>query len=120
MNALSAEFEDLKQISLDEILRIRSPGTYLVRVDGHSMVGAGIFSGDILIVDKAGEAKHGSIVVAAVNGEAFCKRLCFEDGNCILRSESSKYPPRQILESDTFEVWGVVTHSVRDHDKRQG
>jgi len=102
--------------SLDDYLHLRAPSVYLVRVEGNSMQGAGIFSGDLLVVDRQVDAKPGHIVIAAVNGEPMCKRFCREYDRHILRSENKRYPDRYILEGDTFEVWGVVVHSIRSHD----
>jgi len=107
---------DNVELSLDEVLNIRAPGTYLVRVEGDSMQGAGIFSGDLLVVDKAVEPKRGKLVIAVVNGEPLCKRLDYTGDMPLLRSENRRYPPRYILEGDDFNIWGVVTHSLRSHD----
>ncbi|WP_426811683.1 LexA family protein (plasmid) [Pseudomonas sp. WOUb67] len=106
---------DALSISLDDLLQLRAPSVYLVRVEGDSMQGAGIFSGDLLIVDRQVQAQHGHIIIAAVNGEPLCKRLSLEHGQIVLRPENKKYPARYIIEGDSFEVWGVVSHSVRSH-----
>lgn len=111
-------FEELpgaQVLSLDELMNIRAPQTYLVRVEGDSMQGAGIFSGDLLVVDKGDEAIRGRVVIAVINGEPMCKRLDFESGTPVLRSENPRYPSRYIVEGDTFEIWGVVRYSLRDH-----
>lgn len=108
---------DQQKISLDDLLNIRSPGTYLVKVEGDSMEGAGIFSGDIIIVDKGMEPVEGKIVIALVDQEATVKYLTFTSGMPVLRSANPKYPPRYILENSEFSVWGVVTHSIRDHER---
>jgi DNA polymerase V len=105
-------------LSLDALLSIRAPGTYLVKVEGDSMQGAGIFTGDLLVVDRSRDPVRGNIVIAVINGEPMCKRLDFAGRDPVLRSENPQYPPRYILETDTFEVWGVVRHSLRDHDRR--
>ena len=104
-----------KIISLDELFDLRAPHVYLVKVEGDSMQGAGIFSGDVVIVDRGRDAEHGDIIIAAVNNEPVCKRLHSRDGVVILKSENPAYPPRYILEGDEFLVWGVVRFSVRDH-----
>lgn len=103
-------------LSLDDLFNLRAPHMYLVRIDGDSMQGAGIFDGDLVIVDRALEARHGHIVIAAVNGEPLCKRLHRVGGEVALRSENPRYPPRYILEGDELAIWGVVTFSVRSHD----
>ena len=106
-----------KHISLDELFDIRAPHVYLVKIEGDSMQGAGIYSGDLVIVDRSLYAEHGDIVIAALNSEPVCKRLHMRDDSLILQSENSKYPPRHVMEGDELVIWGVVKYSVRDHDK---
>lgn len=102
-------------LSLDELMNLRAPETYLVRVEGDSMQDAGIFCGDILVVDKARDAVRGEVIIAVINGEPMCKRLDYSGPDPLLRSENPRYPPRYILEGDDFDVWGVVRYSLRDH-----
>lgn len=109
------DLDGAQTLSLDELMNIRAPESYLVRVEGDSMQGAGIFSGDLLVVDKAAEPVSGRVVIAVVNGEPVCKRLDYEHGAPVLRSENPRYPSRYIIEGDTFEIWGVVRFSLRDH-----
>lgn len=104
-----------KHISLDEILNIRAPHVYLISIAGDSMQGAGIFDGDLAIVDRALEAAHNDIVVALLNNDPVCKRLCKRGNQMILLSENPKYPPRYVLEGDELAIWGVITNSVRSH-----
>lgn len=106
-----------RKISLDELLDIRAPHMYLVRIEGNSMVGAGIFSGDLVAVDRSIEAEHGHIVIAAINTEPVCKRLHKRGQEVILKSENREYPPRYVMEGDELIIWGVVTFSVRSHEK---
>lgn len=105
-----------REISLDEILQIRAPHTYLVRSGGDSMIRAGIHDGDLLVVDRSSEAVTGDIIIAAVNGEPTVKRLAKDGDQVVLRAENPKYPPRYILEGDELLVWGVVRYSIRCHD----
>lgn len=64
-----------RRIDLNELL-IQHPGaTYFVKSSGDSMIGAGIGDGDLLVVDSSRKAVHGSIVIAAVDGEFTVKRL---------------------------------------------
>lgn len=104
-----------QKISLDELLNIRAPHMYLVRISGRSMEGAGIFEGDLAVVDRSIEAKHGHIVIGCVNNEPTCKRLCLNGSRVILMSENRDYPARHILEGEEYSTWGVVTFSVRSH-----
>ncbi|MFL6970055.1 peptidase S24 [Pseudomonas sp. A25(2017)] len=104
-----------QQISLDEVLNIRAPHVYLASISGDSMQGAGIFDGDLAVVDRSMEPAHGHIVVALLNNEPVCKRLCVRDRQMILLSENPKYPPRYVLEGDELVIWGVITSTVRSH-----
>ena len=104
-----------KEISLDELLGIRAPHVYLVRIDGDSMQGVGIFSGDLAVVDRAIEPGHGHVVVALLNNDPICKRLCLRGKSIVLQSENPKYPDRYVLEGDELTVWGVITYTVRSH-----
>lgn len=110
-----AAMSDQRILSLDELFNIRDAATYLVRVEGDSMEGAGIFSGDLLVVSKALEPVRGNIIIAILNNDPLCKRLDFVGSMPVLRSENPHYGSRHILEGDDFSVWGVVTHSIRQH-----
>jgi DNA polymerase V len=107
-----------KHISLDELFDIRAPHVYLVRIDGDSMQGAGIYSGDLVVVDRSIDAVSGDIVIAALNFEPFCKRLLLRENAVMLLSENSKYPARHVMEGDDLVIWGVVKYSVRDHENK--
>lgn len=83
--------------------------TFLVTATGDSMVDAGIYSGDVLIVDKSLEAVDGNIVIAAVNGELTVKRLSRKNGYVQLLPANSKYKPIDITDEHDVVIWGVVT-----------
>lgn len=102
-------------LSLDELLDIDAPHTYLVRAEGDSMTGAGILDGDVLVVSRALTGRHGDVVIAAINGETFVKRLNIRGDQVVLCSENPRYPPRYVLEGDDLMIWGVVTDSIRRH-----
>ncbi|WP_426619402.1 LexA family protein [Pseudomonas rustica] len=106
-----------KHISLDELFNIRAPHVYLVKIEGDSMQGAGIYGGDLIIVDRSVYAEHGDIVIAALNSEPICKRLHMRQHEVILMSENPKYPARHVMEGDELLIWGVVKYSVRSHEK---
>ena len=86
--------------------------TYIFRVKGNAMTDAGIFDGDVLIVDRSIEAKHNDIVLLTLNNEFIVKRLYQRAGLIKLVSENPIYPALVIKEGDDFAVWGVVTNSV--------
>lgn len=106
-----------KLISLDELFEIRAPHVYLAKISGDSMQGAGIFNGDLVIVDRSKTARHGDIVIAALNTECVCKRLSIQGDQVVLMAENPKYPPRYVMEGDDLVIWGVVNYSVRDHER---
>jgi len=76
------------------------------------MLGAGIHSNDILVVDRALEPKHGSVVIAVINGELTVKRLHQKDSQLLLLAENDDYYPIEINEHTDFQIWGVVTNVV--------
>lgn len=86
--------------------------TFFVRVAGDSMRGAGIFSGDLLIVDRSLSAKDGSIIVAILAGEFTVKRLKICNGNFSLIPENPAYPIVKLTAETDFQVWGVVTYVI--------
>ena len=89
--------------------------TFVVRVDGDSMAGAGIYNGDLLVVDRSLDAKSGHIVVAVVNGEMTVKRLLIERKRIRLVPENPAYKPIEIREGADLVIWGVVAHVIRSY-----
>ena len=100
-------------IDLNAHLVAHPAATFFVRVKGDSMVGAGIHHGDLLVVDRALEARSGSIVVAVVDGELTVKRLRLEGERVWLMPENPAYPPLEIRDGMALHLWGVVAHAVR-------
>lgn len=99
-------------LDLNEHLIKHPAATFFVRVTGDSMIGAGINSGDILIVDRSVSAVNGSIIVAVVNGEFTVKRLAGRGGVILLCPENPAYEPIEVKNGVEFEVWGVVMHVI--------
>lgn len=102
-----------KTLDVHDLLVKHPDSTFFVRVEGDSMEGAGIFSGDVLVVDRSLEARTGKIVVAAVNGELVVKRLGMLAGQSVLLSENAAYSPIIISADEDCFIWGVVTGSAR-------
>lgn len=102
-----------KTLDLNDLLIDNPTATFFVRVEGDSMEGAGIFSGDVLVVDRSVPAVHGKIVVAAVYGEMVVKRLEKTATTTELVSENPEYAPIKIMDNDDCFIWGVVVGSVR-------
>ncbi len=107
-----------RSLDLNELLIKHPAATFFVRVSGNSMVGAGIHSGDILIVDRAEMPASNSIVIAALNGELTVKRFVKTGGGVYLLAESPEYDPMQITPEMSFEVWGVVIHVIHSFSRK--
>jgi DNA polymerase V len=102
-----------KSLDLNEYLVKHEAATFFVRISGDSMKGAGIFSGDLAVVDRSLKPVHGSVIVACLNGETTCKRLRLVKNKVVLASENPDYPAVEVdPASGDFEVWGVVTHVI--------
>ena len=101
-----------KRIDLNEHLIRNKEATFIFRVKGDSMIGAGIYEGDALLVDRSMDPKHNNIVIAQLNNEFTVKRLYRRGGVVKLIAENNIYPPRLIKEEDDFLVWGVVTFNL--------
>ena len=88
----------------------RRASSYVVTAAGESMLRAGIFDGDKLIVDRAVNAVSGHIVIAVLDGELTVKRLWIgADGQVLLRAENPLYPDVQVAALSELSIWGVVT-----------
>jgi DNA polymerase V len=107
--------EDLgaSRIDLTALLVTHAQATYFLKASGHSMVEAGIFDGDIMVVDKAIKPRHGHIVVAIVDGDFTVKRLYQRAGRVKLRAANVTFPEIVPKDGQTIEVWGVVTATIK-------
>lgn len=101
-----------QSLDLNELIVKHPAATFFVRVEGDSMLGAGIQSGDILVVDRSLQASNGKIVVAILNGEFTVKRIVFTPQGIKLLAENPAYPPLHIHPEADFQVWGVVTYVI--------
>jgi len=106
--------EDAGGIALDlNDLLVKHPiSTFYLRVEGDSMTGAGITSGDIVVVDKSLEVRDGDIVVAAVDGEFTLKRLKKQGREAWLMAEHPGYPPIALHDATEAQIWGVITYVI--------
>lgn len=102
-------------LDLNEHLIKHPAATFLVRVEGDSMSGAGIQAGDLLVVDRAREPQSGSIVIAVVDGELTVKRLRVEKKRVRLVPENPAYRPIEVGRGTDVVVWGVVAHAIRSY-----
>lgn len=101
-----------KKLDLNHYLIKHPAATFFVRVGGDSMIDAGIFPEDILIVDRALEARSGQIIVAIINGSFTVKRFVRDNQEIRLVAANVKYKPILIKEADELQIWGVVTYVI--------
>jgi len=102
-------------IDLTRLLVQNPPATYLWRVDGSSMRDAGIYDGDILIVDRSLDPRDNDVVVATVDGERTLKRLHLKNGRPFLSLENADMPSYELSELTDVEIWGVVVCNIHFH-----
>ena len=104
-----------RALDLNELLIENPAATFAVKITGDSMTGAGILPNDIAIVNRARKPTNGSIVLALLNSEFTVKRFRVKDGQITLQAENPAYPDTPITEGTDFEVWGVVSASLRKY-----
>lgn len=107
-------YSDRLDLTEHLVIRGQEASTFIIRVSGWSMMGAGIFDGDECIVDRARTPKQGSVVVAIVNAELTIKRLGKVDGKIAWLPENAHFTPITFGEGETLEIWGVVTPCLRN------
>jgi repressor LexA len=83
---------------------------FALKVKGTSMINAGIYDGDIVIVRQQDTSDNGQIVAAMVNGEATIKRFFKEHGHYRLQPENDAMNPIIV---DHAEILGIVVSSIR-------
>ena len=101
------------RLSLDEHLIQNKNATFFVRAKGNSMTGAGIFDGDLLVVDKSLSPSSGDIVIAIVDGDLTVKRYIRRAEKVILKAENPSFKEIELQDGQELQVWGVVTSTVK-------
>lgn len=104
-------------LDINELMIQNGPATFFLTVEGNSMVGAGIFEGDIIVVDRSLEARHQDIVLAVVDGRHTVKRLYDMNGEVRLQAENPDIPDIVLKDGMELVVTGVVTGSLRRFKK---
>ena len=106
--------DDMEEpINLADWLVEHPAASYIMRVDGYSMTGAGITDGDLIIVSRAKKPVAGHIVVAMVHGDRTLKRLNRRDGRFWLVPEADGFA--DIIVDEYVEIWGVVVGLARKY-----
>lgn len=99
-------------IDLTEMLVDDQAATFIVRVSGHSMTGAGIDHGDELLVDRSKTPRDGDVIVAILDGELTVKRLMLTRTGVVLKAENAEHPDIEVAELSELQVWGVATYCL--------
>ncbi|MFT9232201.1 MAG: S24 family peptidase [Bifidobacterium sp.] len=115
LEAVRAGFPSVAQdyfagdFSFDENVITNPDTTFILHVAGDSMEGAGIFDGDLLIVDRSISPAANDIVVAILDDELTVKRLLVHGTTPILHPENSRYPDFIPSDDESLSIWGVGT-----------
>lgn len=125
MESVHAGFPSVAQdyaagdLSLDDRLVDHPDTTFLIRVAGGSMTGAGIFDGDLLIVDRSLEPEDGDVVIAVLDGDMTVKRLACDAHGRYLHAENPRYPDIRPAPDGESLIWGAVTGSIHRQGRRR-
>ena len=107
--------DDFKEtrISLDEELFTNKEATFFAKVNGQSMIGAGLDDNDLLVIDRSLEPENNKIAVCFLDGEFTVKRLKVKNDEVWLQPENPNYPIIKITEENDFVIWGIVTSVIK-------
>lgn len=111
----AAEEQMLDSMNIDEFLIKRKDATYLLEVDGDSMIDAHIAPGDLVVAERTNTARDGDIVIAEVDGEWTMKYLRHKLGRVWLEPANKKYKP--IYPTEELKIAAVVKGVVRKYGK---
>lgn len=99
-------------ISLDDYLVQHKEATFFLKVAGDSMRGLAIFDGDLLVVDRALQAKHESVVIAVLENEFTVKQLLHTPSGYVLHAAHPAYPDILVKPEQALTIWGVVRWTI--------
>ena len=110
-----AQDTGMEAIDLNRELVRHPASTFYARVDGDSLQNAGICDGDLVVVDKALEARDGDYVAAFIDGEFTLKqfRLDSDGEGAWLMPANPRYQPIRVNPENEFQIWGVITYCIR-------
>lgn len=100
-------------IDLNRELIKHKDSTFFAKVKGNSMKNAGIFDGDLLIIDKSLEPQDGKIAICQIDGDFTVKRIKKENDVVWLIAENEDYKPIKVTEENELMIWGIVIHSIK-------
>ena len=99
-------------LDLNEYLVKHESSTFYIYVKGSSMINAGIYDGDLIIVDRSLEPRSNNIVLAVIDGEFTIKKIQKKNNTIYLMPDNKDYNPILINDNMDFQVWGVITHCI--------
>lgn len=102
-----------RSLDLNDLLDTGKPSVFYLRLEGESMIQAGMHEGDYLVVDRALKPTHNRIVIAVLDGELTVKRLWLQGNHVELRPANPAFQTIHVAVDRDFSVWGVVTGIVR-------
>ena len=107
--------DDFKEtrISLDKELVKNKEATFYARVNGDSMIGAGLEHGDLLVIDRSLNPENGKIAVCLIDGEFTVKRIKKEKSKLYLMPENKKYKTIELKEENELVIWGIVSYVIK-------
>lgn len=108
----AADFTETN-INLNKELAKNPLATFYIKVNGNSMIDAGINDKDILVVDRSIEPRDNKIAVCLVDGEFTVKRIKLEKDCLYLLPENKNYQPIKITEENQITIWGIVTFVIK-------
>ncbi len=100
-------------LDLNNYLQPHPLSTYFLRMEGDALRCAGIYSGDILVIDRSRTAVSGNLIIAEINGELLARRLLIKQKQTLLGTDNPQQRPLPLQQEDTFAVWGVITSVIR-------
>lgn len=101
-----------KALDLNDYLISNKSATFLVKVQGTSMIDVGIFDGDLLVIDRSKEFVNGKVILGVLNGEFTVKRLEIKKDKVFLLPENDQFDKIEITEEMDFKIWGLVTFAI--------
>jgi len=108
----AADFDETK-ISIDQLVIKNEAATFYAKASGHSMIGAGIDDGDILVIDRSIEPTDNKIAVCFIDGDFTIKRIKIEEDCIYLQPENPKFKSIKVTEDNDLIIWGIVTYVVK-------
>ena len=100
-------------IDLNKELSENPLATFYIKVNGNSMIDAGINDKDVLVVDRSLEPQNNKIAICCIDGEFTVKRIQVEKDCLYLIPANPNYKPIKVTEENQLIIWGMVTYVIK-------